>query len=101
LEKPFNNQEVLDKIQHCLNLDEQRQAAAARKLRIKAKQDKLTPREREVLDLIAVGQSNKEIGQALGIATKTVEIHRARVMEKFGAHNVVELVTLLNSIKSN
>jgi len=71
LEKPFNNQEVLDKIQHCLSLDKQRQAAAVRKSRIIAKQDKLTPREREVLDLIAIGQSNKEIGQTLGIALKT------------------------------
>ena len=99
LEKPFNNQEVLDKIQHCLDLDRQNHVVEGQKARVREKLNSLTPRELEVLNLIAAGQSNKQIGHTLGIALKTVEIHRAHVMEKFDANNVVELVTLLNSIK--
>jgi len=54
----------------------------------------LTPREREVLELIVDGQSNKEAGRLLGISPRTVEIHRARAMEKLGARNTAEMVRL-------
>jgi two-component system, LuxR family, response regulator FixJ len=52
----------------------------------------LTPREHEVLALVAGGASNKEAGRRLGISPRTVEVHRARIMEKLGARNTVELV---------
>lgn len=55
----------------------------------------LTPREREVLQLIARGQSNKEAGRALGISPRTVEGHRASVMEKLGARNAADLVRIV------
>ena len=99
LEKPFNNQEVLDKLHHCLDLDKQRQEEGAIKLDVIEKLGRLTPREREVLDLVVAGRTNRQIAQSLSIALKTVEIHRARAMEKFGANNVVELVTMLNSTR--
>lgn len=54
--------------------------------------EKLTPREREVLQLLAEGKSNKGVGEALGICDKTVETHRANVMSKLGLHSVAELV---------
>ena len=54
----------------------------------------LTPRERQVLAEIMAGASNKEVGRKLGISPRTVEVHRARVMEKMGAHSLAELVRL-------
>jgi FixJ family two-component response regulator len=55
----------------------------------------LTPREREVLQLITNGQSNKEAGRELGISPRTIEVHRARVMEKLGARNTADLVRIV------
>ena len=55
----------------------------------------LTPREREVLQLITNGQSNKEAGRDLGISPRTVEVHRARVMEKLGARNTADLMRIV------
>ena len=55
----------------------------------------LTPREREVLELITSGQSNKEAGRELGISPRTIEVHRARVMEKLGARNTADLMRIV------
>ncbi|WEJ57895.1 LuxR C-terminal-related transcriptional regulator [Devosia sp. FJ2-5-3] len=55
----------------------------------------LTPREREVLLLITNGQSNKEAGRELGISPRTIEVHRARVMEKLGARNTADLMRIV------
>jgi len=57
--------------------------------------DQLTPREREVLQLITNGQSNKEAGRELGISPRTIEVHRARVMEKLGARNTADLMRIV------
>lgn len=57
--------------------------------------NQLTPREREVLQLISNGQSNKEAGRELGISPRTVEVHRARVMEKLGARNTADLMRII------
>lgn len=59
--------------------------------------DRLTPREREVLERIALGASNKEAGRQLGISPRTVEVHRARIMEKLGARNTADLVRIVYS----
>jgi FixJ family two-component response regulator len=58
-------------------------------------QDSLTPREREVLGQIANGASNKEAGRTLGISPRTIEVHRARIMEKLGAKNAADLVRIV------
>jgi len=60
-------------------------------------QSLLTPREREVLSQIAEGASNKEVGRRLGISPRTVEVHRARLMEKIGARNAADLVRIVLS----
>ncbi len=59
--------------------------------------DLLTPREGEVLAQIASGQSNKEAGRVLGISPRTIEVHRARIMEKLGAKNAADLVRIVLS----
>lgn len=56
--------------------------------------DTLTPRERDVLDRLVAGASNKEAGRQLGISPRTIEIHRARIMEKLGAKNVADVVRM-------
>ena len=62
-----------------------------------AGEDHLTPREREVLERIALGASNKEAGRQLGISPRTIEVHRARIMEKLGARNTADLVRIVYS----
>jgi DNA-binding CsgD family transcriptional regulator len=59
--------------------------------------ERLTPREREVLEQIAHGASNKEAGRRLGISPRTIEVHRARIMEKLGARNAADLVRIVLS----
>ena len=61
----------------------------------------LTPREREVLAQIAAGASNKEAGRQLGISPRTIEVHRARIMEKLGARNAADLVRIVLSGAGN
>jgi DNA-binding CsgD family transcriptional regulator len=56
--------------------------------------EKLTPRERDVLKQIAAGASNKEAGRHLGISPRTIEVHRARIMDKLGARNAADLVRI-------
>ena len=57
--------------------------------------DELTPREREVLERIIGGSSNKETGRHLGISPRTIEVHRARIMAKLGAKNAADLVRIV------
>lgn len=81
--KPWSDTEVLDVLRQALAAGEPDQRLAA-----------LTPREHEVLDMLVGGQTNKAIARALGISPRTVENHRARVMEKTGAGSLPELVQL-------
>lgn len=57
--------------------------------------DLLTPREREVLARVIAGASNKEAGRTLGISPRTIEVHRARIMDKLGAKNAADLVRIV------
>ena len=59
----------------------------------------LTPREREILDLVRAGQLNKVVAQELKLSRKTVEVHRAHIMEKMQVDSTAELVTLLNKVE--
>ena len=97
IEKPFNNQEILDKIQRCLEIDEQRQKHQEERAENLGRLSRLTPREREVMDLVVSGKANKVIANLLDISIKTVEVHRAHVMEKTRTANIAKL---LNFVKS-
>ncbi|MCB1475444.1 MAG: response regulator transcription factor [Rhodobiaceae bacterium] len=96
IEKPFNADHVVSQI---------REATAVRRERANDPADidlngvpgadQLTPREREVVTLITAGASNKEAGRSLGISPRTIEVHRARIMEKLGARNAADLVRIV------
>ena len=99
LQKPFRDQDLLDRIQRAITKDAERRKSLGEHTRIRAHLEALTPREREVLDLMILGNQNKAIAQQLGVSPRTVEIHRARVMEKMGAHSVAELVRMMLDLK--
>lgn len=98
IEKPFDADTVVERV---------RDAIAARRrggqrtgeaiLGAFLGEEQLTPREREVLERIALGASNKEAGRQLGISPRTIEVHRARIMEKLGARNTADLVRIVYS----
>jgi two-component system response regulator FixJ len=99
LQKPFRDQDLLDRIQRAIAKDAAMRKSLGEHARIRAHLESLTPREREVLDLMTQGKQNKVIGQELGVSPRTIEIHRARVMEKMGAHSVAELVRMMLDLK--
>lgn len=92
IEKPFNDQEMVKLIRTALEEDLRRHDARRQEAEAQRRIEGLTPREREVLDLIVAGRLNKQIADDLGISIKTVEVHRARVMEKMGVNSLAELV---------
>lgn len=92
IEKPFNDQEMVKLIRTALAEDLKRHDARRQEAEAQRRIEGLTPREREVLDLIVAGRLNKQIADDLGISIKTVEVHRARVMEKMGVNSLAELV---------
>ncbi|HET7811903.1 MAG TPA: response regulator transcription factor [Steroidobacteraceae bacterium] len=95
LQKPFRDQDLLDRIQKAVAKDAEQRQSLGEHERIKAHLKSLTEREREVLDLMTQGKQNKVIAQDLGVSPRTVEIHRARVMEKMSAQSVAQLVRMM------
>ncbi|NTV11855.1 MAG: response regulator transcription factor [Zoogloea sp.] len=95
IEKPFSDQALLERVQDAVNRATElyRQHLHARS--IGHDLATLSPREREVLELLIAGLSSKEIGDELGISKKTVEVHRCHIREKLGAGSVAELVRLV------
>jgi RNA polymerase sigma factor (sigma-70 family) len=100
LQKPFRDQDLIDRIQRALERDARSRTALAQHARIQERIDSLTPREREVLTLIAQGKSNKVMAAQLGVSQRTVEIHRARVMEKSGAASLAQLVRMVMDLEA-
>jgi FixJ family two-component response regulator len=95
LQKPFRDQDLIDRIQRALERDARSRTALAQHARIRERMESLTPREREVLALMTQGKPNKVMAAALGVSQRTVEIHRARVMEKSGAASLAQLVRMV------
>jgi FixJ family two-component response regulator len=94
LQKPFRDQELLDHINHALKFDLENRKGLARKAELTRRLKSLTPREQQVMHLIVEGQANKVMAIDLGLSERTVEIHRAKVMEKMGAGSVAHLVKM-------
>jgi FixJ family two-component response regulator len=92
IEKPFDYKHVVALVRECLARDAKLRAERDAQRACAERLAQLTQREREVLDLVVAGKTNRDIADALDISIKTVEAHRARLMEKVDAESVAELV---------
>ncbi len=99
IEKPFNDETLLDAIRHALAKEEERRVTSAQVAEYAERVEQLTPRELEVMKMVTDGCSNKEIANALGVSAKTIEAHRARVMEKMHARSLAELVRMVIAVE--
>ena len=95
IQKPFRDQDLIDRINQALEKDTSNRAALGERNDIRKRLETLTPREREVLDLVVHGKANKVIAGDLKLSQRTVEIHRARVMEKMQASSLAHLVRMV------
>jgi two-component system response regulator TtrR len=98
LTKPYSDQDLLDRVQSALHLDRQRQQARREEATVLARYDLLTQREQEVLSLIVQGSTNKQVAINLDISVKTVETHRARVMDKMRVESLAELCAVHQTV---
>ena len=92
IEKPFDYKHVVALVEECLRRDADERERRRRRRTACARLAQLTQREREVMDLVVAGLTNREIGERLDISVKTVEAHRSRLMEKLEVHSIAELV---------
>ena len=90
-EKPFNDNQLMDRVEEALSASRQAAAAGA----VRARLATLSAREREVLDLILAGNMNKVVADKLGISMRTVEVHRAHIFDKMQVKTAVELAGML------
>jgi len=95
IQKPFDDLELLSKVKQALASSEQRFAEETERLEICRRTASLTAREREVMSQVVKGKANKVIASDLGVSQRTVEIHRARVMEKMQAASLAQLVRMV------
>jgi two-component system response regulator FixJ len=94
IEKPYSDAVILDRVRLALAHASQGRAQTQQASRLRERIELLTPREREVFACLIAGDSNKQAGSRLGISPRTVEIHRARIMEKMRAANLSQLVRM-------
>lgn len=99
LEKPFTEQALLNRIRQAFDIDARRRTEAELIQSWADRFSTLTPREQEVMQLLCVGKSGKEIAARLGVSYKTVEKFRAKVMHKMQAGNMVELLTMAKGLE--
>lgn len=98
LTKPFRDQDLLDAVHRGLELDRGRRAEAAMLAKLRQRFDSLTPREREIMALVAAGRLNKQIAAELELSEVTVKVHRAQVMRKMEAKSLPDLVRFADSL---
>jgi len=96
--KPFDQQDLRNKVTAALAEDEKRRGSRESALKVRERLESLTGREREVLDLLIEGCSNKAMAGRMAIATRTVELHRANVMKKMKARSVANLVHMVEAL---
>jgi two-component system, LuxR family, response regulator FixJ len=98
LEKPVPDAVLLQKVRAALEHDARQRAALVDRQEIARRLAELTPREREVMDRIVAGMPNKQIASRLGVSSKTIEVHRQRILHKMGVHSAVALVRMVASL---
>jgi len=101
LEKPVEDQTLLDAVYQALARDRQARLAQAQKQALQERFATLTPRERQVFELVAAGKPNKESAFDLGTAEKTIKVHRGNLMRKLNCRSLAELVRLAQELKTN
>jgi len=98
LQKPFNDDEVLAAVQRALAMSRHGRSDSAVRTEVERRLSILTPRERQVFELVVKGLLNKQIAGELGAAEKTIKIHRGRVMQKMQANSVADLVRMAERV---
>lgn len=100
LQKPFKDDDLIRRVQKALDQDARERAALAGRDQLRQNFEELTAREREVARRIVAGQANKAVALDLGLSERTVELHRAHVMQKMEARNLAQLVQMLLQVDS-
>ena len=98
LEKPLNDQWFLDCIYHAVAEDQNRRRTRAWRQALLERFETLTPREQDILRQVVDGLSNREIAERLDLSRKTVEVHRAKVMQKMGARTLSQLIQMVMAL---
>jgi len=98
LTKPFNEQELLDAVHAAIERDSARRRDAGHTAELHTRFSTLSPREREVMALVAAGRANKQIAAELGVSEVTVKVHRGQVMRKMVARSVADLVRMADQL---
>jgi FixJ family two-component response regulator len=99
LTKPFRDQDLLDAIEQAIQRDRLARSKRTELRELEERQALLTPREREVMQLVVTGRLNKQIAIELDISEKTVNVHRSQVMQKMRAESVAELVRMVEKLR--
>ncbi|MCK5308994.1 MAG: response regulator transcription factor [Zetaproteobacteria bacterium] len=101
MEKPFDENILLERIQEAIRLDLSNRKALDKQAKAESRLASLTPRENEIMWLIVAGKANKEIAAELDLSHRTVESHRGRIMEKTGARSLPDLVELTRASRGS
>jgi FixJ family two-component response regulator len=101
LQKPFNDNELIRRVQQALEQDARQRETFRKRDELQQRWDALTPREREIAQRLSDGQANKVVALDLGISERTVELHRAHIMQKLEARGLAQLVQLMVSLKNS
>jgi RNA polymerase sigma factor (sigma-70 family) len=94
LEKPVDDAQLIEVLRSALRVDRERRAASSSRSAADTQLARLTAREREIVALLAAGHQNREVAARLGISPRTVEVHKARIMEKLQCHSLAELIRM-------